>query len=92
MNPYRMRMSVNYSEINTNELEYDGGISTLGWACIGICAVLLISGCAMILGAQDDVFPVAIPERLRILRPEGSRRDHSRHDLRLSGHPPGGWT
>ena len=37
-------MPSNYSEMNTNELEYDGGMSTLGKIALGVGVALIITG------------------------------------------------
>ena len=43
-NAYGIRMPSNYSEMNTNELEYDGGMSTLGKIAVGVGVALIITG------------------------------------------------
>ena len=53
-NVCRMRMPVICSEMNTNELEYDGGVSTLGWVCLGVALAVAAVGIGIaICGTQS---------------------------------------
>ena len=55
---YGIRMPSNHSEMNTDELEYDGGVSTLGWACLGVALAVAVIGIGVAmyaLSVQADV-------------------------------------